>query len=115
MRRADAVASLDKPLPDEPRATSSKTRSTSNFRCRMNAALLKSTSICPGTSFCRVVPIGCVSHPNQLSAPSQFLFLSSQQPLKDLSLRSGTPFLIFQRQKVTVGFPPKKAPQTQVP
>ena len=43
MRRAHAVASLDKSAPEESRPTPSQTRSTANFFSRMNAARLQNT------------------------------------------------------------------------
>ncbi len=81
----------------------------------MNAALLKKYSIPEGTSFPRVVPIGCSAHLNQLSAPSQFPF-----PAESLTAEPAQPFnwaalAHFPAPKGRSFAPPKTDPQTQVP
>ena len=81
----------------------------------MNAALLKKTSIRGGPSFGWVLPIGGVTHPKQFSLPAQLPSVPSHQPLTLLNLPSGPALPIFRRQKDALLFPPKPAPQTQVP
>ena len=115
VRPAHEAASLDKSLPDESRATPSKTGSTFNSFGRMNAALLEKTSIRGGTSFCWVTTVGCVAHLNELSTPAPFPFPRSHQPLKLLSRSSAPPLPMFRGQKGAFSFPPQNVPPTQVP